>query len=119
MSELQQKVFDNQFDGSEFQQILVFTRWCNKHLSQINQQIIQLNKDFSNGIKLIELIEILFETKLKPRYKYPMIKKMKLENVSQVLRYLEDQNVDVDGIGKSVFELCKSVFEFEQVLRIM
>uniref|UniRef100_A0A3B5LUJ1 Calponin-homology (CH) domain-containing protein n=1 Tax=Xiphophorus couchianus TaxID=32473 RepID=A0A3B5LUJ1_9TELE len=36
-----------------------FTRWCNEHLKGLNRRIADLQRDLSDGLKLIGLLEVL------------------------------------------------------------
>lgn len=36
-----------------------FTRWANEHLKTVNKAIADLESDFSDGLRLIALIEVL------------------------------------------------------------
>ena len=103
MTLMRQEQNDSEFEGWEVVQIRVFTSWCNKYLSQIHKQIIRLDQDFSSGIRLIDLIQILSKAKVKYYYKYPVFKKLKLRNVSLALKLIEKQGIDVDSVGKSMF----------------
>ena len=103
MTLMRQEQNGSEFEGWEVVQIRVFTSWCNKHLSQIHKQIIRLDRDFSSGIRLIDLIQLLSNAKVKYYYKYPVFKKLKLRNVSLALKLIEKQGIDVDSIGKPIF----------------
>ena len=92
-----------------------FTRWTNERLKLVNRHIDNLQTDFSDGLNLIALMEILVNKKL-PRYNQrPQFRSQKLENVSVVLDYLENVekrrlvNIDatdiVDGKMKLILGL--------------
>lgn len=67
-----------------------FTRWANERLKLVNRHIDDLEKDFSDGLNLIALTEVLINKKL-PRYNQrPQFRSQKLENVTVVLDYLEN-----------------------------
>lgn len=67
-----------------------FTRWANEHLKLVNRRIDDLQNDFSDGLNLIALIEVLSHKKLARFNKKPMFRSQKLENVSVVLDFLEN-----------------------------
>lgn len=48
-----------------------FTRWANEHLKQCDSSIEDLGTDFSNGLKLIALIEVLSGKKMPRHSKKP------------------------------------------------
>uniref|UniRef100_A0A670ZEN2 Calponin-homology (CH) domain-containing protein n=1 Tax=Pseudonaja textilis TaxID=8673 RepID=A0A670ZEN2_PSETE len=41
-----------------------FTRWCNEHLKCMHKRIGDLQKDLSDGLKLIGLLEVLSQKKM-------------------------------------------------------
>lgn len=92
-----------------------FTRWANERLKLVDRHIDNLQTDFSDGLNLLALLEILVNKKL-PRYNQrPQFRSQKLENVSVVLDYLENVekrrlvNIDatdiVDGKMKLILGL--------------
>ena len=77
-----------------------FTRWCNEHLKQQDTKIEDLETDFSDGIPLIILMEVLSE-KMVGRYnKKPRIHAQQMENVQLALEFIEKQNIHLVNIGK-------------------
>lgn len=84
-----------------------FTRWVNEHLRQANTSINDLETDFSNGLKLIALLEVLSGKKM-PRYnKKPTFRSQKLENVSIALKFLENEGVYLVNIDSFHITDCK------------
>ncbi|BFZ10498.1 hypothetical protein BsWGS_13537 [Bradybaena similaris] len=67
-----------------------FTRWANEHLKTVNKQLADLESDFSDGLRLVSLIEVLSGKKFKHVNKRPNFRTQKLENVTMVLKFLED-----------------------------
>lgn len=86
-----------------------FTRWCNEHLKCINKKINDLQKDLSDGLKLIGLLEVLSQKKMYRKYhSRPNFRQMKLENVSVALEFLEREHIKLVSIGKCYFvNLCR------------
>lgn len=79
-----------------------FTRWCNEHLKGVNKQIADLQKDLSDGLKLIALLEVLSQKKMYRKYHCrPNFRQMKLENVSVALEFLEREHIKLVSIGES------------------
>lgn len=78
-----------------------FTRWANEHLKLVNRHVDDLQLEFSDGLNLIALIEVLSQKKV-PRYnKRPNFRSQKLENVSVVLDFLENtERIRLVNIGK-------------------
>ena len=80
-----------------------FTRWCNEHLKCMNKRINDLQKDLSDGLKLIGLLEVLSQKKMYRKYhSRPNFRQMKLENVSVALEFLEREHIKLVSIGESV-----------------
>lgn len=78
-----------------------FTRWCNEHLKVFNKRINDLQKDLSDGLKLIGLLEVLSQKKMYRKYhSRPNFRQMKLENVSVALEFLEREHIKLVSIGK-------------------
>uniref|UniRef100_A0A3Q2PCJ9 Filamin C n=1 Tax=Fundulus heteroclitus TaxID=8078 RepID=A0A3Q2PCJ9_FUNHE len=76
-----------------------FTRWCNEHLKVLNRRIADLQKDLSDGLKLIGLLEVLSQKKMYRKYHLrPNFRQMKLENVSVALEFLEREHIRLVSI---------------------
>ncbi|XP_074481231.1 filamin-C-like isoform X9 [Sebastes fasciatus] len=76
-----------------------FTRWCNEHLKVLNKRIGDLQKDLSDGLKLIGLLEVLSQKKMYRKYhSRPNFRQMKLENVSVALEFLEREHIRLVSI---------------------
>uniref|UniRef100_A0A3Q3W141 Calponin-homology (CH) domain-containing protein n=1 Tax=Mola mola TaxID=94237 RepID=A0A3Q3W141_MOLML len=76
-----------------------FTRWCNEHLKCVNKRISDLQKDLSDGLKLIGLLEVLSQKKMYRKYHCrPNFRQMKLENVSVALEFLEREHIKLVSI---------------------
>lgn len=88
-----------------------FTRWANEHLKTVNKQIADLEADFSDGLRLVALIEVLSGKKFKHVNKRPNFRTQKLENVTMTLRFLEeDEGIRIVNIGECIFHLPVPVF---------
>ncbi|XP_051545387.1 filamin-C-like [Myxocyprinus asiaticus] len=76
-----------------------FTRWCNEHLKCINKSLTDLQKDLSDGLKLIGLLEVLSQKKMyKKHHVRPNFRQMKLENVSVALEFLDRERIKLVSI---------------------
>uniref|UniRef100_A0A3Q3J7Y0 Calponin-homology (CH) domain-containing protein n=1 Tax=Monopterus albus TaxID=43700 RepID=A0A3Q3J7Y0_MONAL len=76
-----------------------FTRWCNEHLKALNKRINDLQKDLSDGLKLIGLLEVLSQKRMYRKYhSRPNFRQMKLENVSVALEFLEREHIKLVSI---------------------
>ncbi|XP_066504550.1 filamin-C isoform X2 [Hoplias malabaricus] len=76
-----------------------FTRWCNEHLKCINKNITDLQRDLSDGLKLIALLEVLSQKKMyRKHHVRPNFRQMKLENVSVALEFLDRERIKLVSI---------------------
>ncbi|XP_025106448.1 filamin-A-like isoform X4 [Pomacea canaliculata] len=79
-----------------------FTRWANEHLKTVNKNISDLEGDFCDGLRLIALVEVLSGKKFKHVNKRPNFRTQKLENVTLVLKFLEeDEGIRIVNIDSS------------------
>ncbi len=78
-----------------------FTRWTNEHLKQCDKHIDDLGTEFSDGLKLIALIEVLSGKKMPRHNKKPNFRSQKLENVSIALEFLEREDVVLVNIDST------------------
>ncbi|XP_063405540.1 filamin-A-like isoform X12 [Mytilus trossulus] len=79
-----------------------FTRWANEHLKTVNKTITDLENDFSDGLRLVALIEVLSGKKFKHVNRRPNFRTQKLENVTRVLEFLErDEGIRIVNIDSS------------------
>ncbi|KAH8870338.1 Filamin-A [Schistosoma japonicum] len=67
-----------------------FTRWANEHLKKADLHIDDLEIDLSDGLRLVALVEILSGHKFRHINKRPTFRTQKLENVTTILKYLEE-----------------------------
>eukprot|EP01094_Clydonella_sp_ATCC50884_P005597 TRINITY_DN1453_c0_g1_i2.p1 TRINITY_DN1453_c0_g1~~TRINITY_DN1453_c0_g1_i2.p1 ORF type:complete len:653 (+),score=300.55 TRINITY_DN1453_c0_g1_i2:107-1960(+) len=68
-----------------------FRGWVNMHLEKRDMRVDNLNKDFADGVKLINLIEILHGQKIEGRYyKNPKSRPYRIDNVNFALTYITD-----------------------------
>nr|CDS33789.1 filamin [Hymenolepis microstoma] len=67
-----------------------FTRWANEHLKSKNSSVDDIQYDFADGLRLIDLIESLSGQKFRHVNRKPSFRTQKLENVTMVLRFLEE-----------------------------
>ena len=81
-----------------------FTRWANEHLKTVNKQLLDLESDFSDGLRLVALVEVLSGKKLKHVNKRPNFRTQKLENVTMTLTFLEnDEGIRIVNIGECIY----------------
>ncbi|XP_076681202.1 filamin-A-like isoform X2 [Andrena cerasifolii] len=78
-----------------------FTRWASEKLKAAGKQIADLGCDLSDGLRLIDLIEVLSQKQLPKHNKKPIFRSQKLENVSVALKFLDDEGIRIVNIDSS------------------
>ena len=72
-------------------QVKVFSRWCAKHLKVRNIPFETLKTEFSDGVKLINLLEIIGGEKMDGKWHAkPTNRFQKLENTQLAIHYIAD-----------------------------
>ena len=80
-----------------------FTRWCNEHLKCVGKRLTDLQRDLSDGLRLIALLEVLSQKRMYRKFHpRPNFRQMKLENVSVALEFLEREHIKLVSIGQCV-----------------
>ncbi|OAF66876.1 hypothetical protein A3Q56_05404 [Intoshia linei] len=83
------------------QRILVqkktFAKWCNTHLEKLGLHVEDLFTDFSDGIKLIRLLESISDVKFDAPNR-GLLRVQKIENINKCLKFLKKQ-VRLENIG--------------------
>ena len=82
-------------------QIKSFSRWSDKHLSKIGEHVEDITQEFSDGVKLIKLLEVIGKEPIgRPWNKNPKVRFQKLENASAAISYItETKKCRLVGIG--------------------
>ena len=82
-------------------QIKIFSRWCNKYAQQRGITIEDCTQDFKDGVKLINLLEVIGKDPMPGKYtKAPKNDYQRLENISLAIKYITDvKGVKLVGIG--------------------
>lgn len=76
-----------------------FTRWANTFLIDRMMKIDNLATDFKDGIKLINLVEVISAKSLGKYNKAPKIRAQLLENCAIPIRFLQKEGLKLVGIG--------------------
>ena len=76
-----------------------FTRWCNEHLRHQGMMIDDLEVDLSDGLRLITLLQVLSQKKIKRFNKKPRIRAQKMENVQLALDFIASEKIKLVNIG--------------------
>lgn len=58
-----------------------------------------LDKDFSDGVKLIQLLEIMSDSSLGRYNKRPIMRVQKAENAAKALAFIRERGVKLTNIG--------------------
>jgi hypothetical protein len=76
-----------------------FTKWVNSHLRKRALAIQDLQKDFNDGILLIQFLEIISNKDLGKYEKKPKIRIQKVGNISTALNFLKSQKIQLVNIS--------------------
>ena len=77
-----------------------FIRWANEHLKHTGEQIVNLERDLSDGMLLTTLLEVLSKKELGTK---EMLRHKKLDIVTKALKFLEqNEKIKLVSIGKYI-----------------
>jgi len=80
-------------------QELTFTRWCNDYLTERGYHVNSLQEDLKDGLKLINLLEVISGKSLGRYNRHPKIPQQKLENNLLALKFIEAEGLKLVNIG--------------------
>ncbi|EGC35011.1 hypothetical protein DICPUDRAFT_47922 [Dictyostelium purpureum] len=83
----------------EITQKKTFTAWCNSHLRKLGSNIEQIDSDFTDGIKLAQLLEVISNDPVFKVNKTPKLRIHSIQNVGLCLKHIEAHGVKLIGIG--------------------
>jgi len=83
----------------EQMQIKTFTKWCNMHLAKKGDAIEDVTTGFKDGVKLIELLEVIGEANLGKYNKKPRMRLQMIENLNKALAFIKERGVTLVSIG--------------------
>jgi hypothetical protein len=90
MAGRENKNWDSKEKGWEQVQIKAFTSWLNGYLVKRDQKVEDISTDMSDGVKLINFLELLTEQKVKQKYvDKPPSRIEKIQNLHIALTFLE------------------------------
>ena len=75
-----------------------FTAWCNSHLRKLKTQIVDIEEDFRDGLKLMLLLEIISGETL-PKPDRGKMRIHSLGNVNKALHFIQGKGVKIVNIG--------------------
>lgn len=67
-----------------------FTRWINSHLKKRDMEVQDLSTDLQDGVKLINLYEVISEESLGKYYPEPKLKFHQIANLNIVVREINE-----------------------------
>ncbi|KAI7903198.1 calponin homology domain-containing protein [Cokeromyces recurvatus] len=77
-----------------------FTKWVNNKLDLKSiPNVTHLNEDLANGVRLIQLLEIISGESLRPYNQNPNMIFQKMENVNKALDFIKQRGVSLTNIG--------------------
>ena len=77
-----------------------FTNWVNEQLKVQKMAVTNLATDFSDGVLLIVLLEVLSHKKIGKYNKKPKMRAQKSENIERVLEFIKQEGIRLVNIGK-------------------
>ncbi len=92
-----------------------FTNWINEQLKVDNENVLDLKRDFVDGVKLIKLINSLQapNPKVSRRYfRHPRNQHESLENITLALNAITDDGIRLVNIGKKKYILNISLIHY-------
>lgn len=76
-----------------------FTGWVNANLRKVGVTISDMTQDFHDGVRLIQLLEVISGEHIKIPEKAPKLRIKKVINVGVALKFIEAAGVKLVGIG--------------------
>lgn len=80
-----------------------FIGWVNHHLKKRHMEVEDPEKDFADGVRLINLLEELCKTKLPPYDPKPRVQIQKVQNLSIALNFIKQQGIKLIGVDATTF----------------
>jgi actinin alpha len=76
-----------------------FTAWINSHLRKLGSSIEEIATDFSDGIKLAQLLQVIAGDKVEKLNLKPTMRIHKIQNTGQCLKFIADKGVKLVGVA--------------------
>jgi len=76
-----------------------FTAWVNSHLRKVGTNIEEIGTDFSDGIKLAQLLQVIAGDNVDKLNKKPTMRIHKIQNTGQCLKFIADKGVKLVGVA--------------------
>ena len=89
MEEMETDERSNRITQQREIQLNTFTRWCNHHLSQVNESIPDLETGFQDGLKLVSLLQVLSKKEIPAKiFRKPKFLVQKVFNIDACLAFM-------------------------------
>eukprot|EP01087_Luapelamoeba_hula_P008601 TRINITY_DN215_c0_g1_i1.p1 TRINITY_DN215_c0_g1~~TRINITY_DN215_c0_g1_i1.p1 ORF type:complete len:474 (+),score=93.25 TRINITY_DN215_c0_g1_i1:114-1424(+) len=82
-------------------QVNTFMAWCNEYLKDRGMHVADMSKDFRDGVKLINLLEIISSKSLGRYNKNPRVPTQKYENNGIAIEFVKSENIKIVNIGNT------------------
>eukprot|EP01100_Stratorugosa_tubuloviscum_P000979 TRINITY_DN121_c0_g3_i1.p1 TRINITY_DN121_c0_g3~~TRINITY_DN121_c0_g3_i1.p1 ORF type:complete len:629 (-),score=334.80 TRINITY_DN121_c0_g3_i1:157-2043(-) len=82
-------------------QAKTFTNWVNSHLVKRGLKIEDVITGFTDGVNLVNLLEVISTEKIAKYEKNPKMRIHKVENVNKCLQFITEHGVKLAGTGAS------------------
>jgi actinin alpha len=76
-----------------------FTAWVNSHLRKVGTSIEEISTDFSDGLKLAQLLQVISGDKVEKLTQKPTLRIQKIQNTGACLKLIQDKGVKLVGIA--------------------
>lgn len=76
-----------------------FTAWVNSHLRKVGANIEEIGTDFSDGIRLAQLLQVIAGDTVEKLNKKPTMRIHKIQNTGQCLKFIADKGVKLVGVA--------------------
>lgn len=76
-----------------------FTAWVNSHLRKVGTSIEEISTDFSDGIKLGQLLQVISGDKVEKLNQKPSMRIHKIQNTGACLKFIQDKGVKLVGVA--------------------
>jgi len=83
-----------------------FTRWANNFLTERMMKIEDLGTNLSDGLLLVNLLEVISSKPIPAYNKKPKIRAQKLENTGACLQFLKNEGIKLVAIGPEDITDC-------------
>jgi Calponin homology (CH) domain len=73
--------------------------WVNSHLRKLGSNIEEIGTDFSDGIRLAQLLQVIAGDKVEKLNNKPTMRIHKIQNTGQCLKFISEKGVKLVGIA--------------------